>query len=249
MTPSSTPPHSLPDVAWGWRLLRPALYLRLWRFRRLVSGGFYLPDDPDEQTHDGDRILFVGSLEAARFGVVDEQLSTLSQVARDLERRRDRRCDWLFPRNTVRRPRDGFTEDFRSHGDIDAAVVAIGYSDVLLMTTARSWSRELRRLLEGIREGSGTSCPIVLAGLPPMDRFRQTPRIGRKRIRQQVIRLNRASEELAMSMPECFYVPFPEVTGAATQVGPEEFSWASVHRLWSSELTTAVVKGLDARNL
>ena len=262
----------------AWTALRPLLRLQLEHFRHVIRSGTFPATrsaavDPAADVA-ADRVAWLGSTASARFGVVDDDLTTLSRVAAAVGGSRRRGFAWLevAPRAlTVREaadrssaepaadegaggrdraPGDGAAPVDPATGagtdvgtDVDATVVALGFSDVLLMTSVADWTADLDRLLDAARHPGRVLSPVLVAGIPPMDRFRQAPRLGRVRIRHQVRRLNAASEALVRRRGDCVFVPFPD-TGDAS-LGHEYWSWSTVHQLWSAALAPELTRVLD----
>jgi len=221
-------------------LFRPVLRLRLRSFRRAVRVALYPPARPIPPRPEADHVAWIGSSATARFGVLDEHLTTAHRIATAVSAERGRPFDWVEvdDRVTMRQAAGCPGEVVR---DADAVVVAVGFTDVLLLTSPAEWRADLDRLLDHVRGAAGR--PVVVAGIPPMHRFRQTPRLGRGSIRRHIARLDAATAETVGSRGDCVFVPFPEVEEA--RVGTELYSWATLHRSWSAALAPVLVELLD----
>jgi len=228
-----------------WAGLRPVLRLRLAYFRHLVRTANYPPRASDAVDPTADRVGYLGSAAAARFGVLDEDLTTLSRVASEVSASRGRPFAWVEVAPGVLTIRDAVDAPSASLADVDAIVVALGFSDVLLMTSARTWSRDLDRLLDRARRPGGVLSPVLVAGIPPMHRFRQASRLGRSRIRRQVARLNASTEVVVRLRGDCVFVPFPDPDEGSARLGFELYSWARVHRSWAAALSPELGHLLD----
>lgn len=228
----------------AWAALRPVLQLRLAYFRHLVRSGTFPPPRPDAVTCAADRVGYLGSAAAARFGVLDDDLTTLSRVASQVGALRGRPFVWIEVAPGVLTVYDAAASSSLAETDVDAVVVALGFSDVLLMTSARAWQHDLDRLLDHARRPGRGLSPVIVAGIPPMHRFVQTARLGRGRIRRQVVRLDAATRTVVARRGDCVFVPFPDPDDAA-RVGPEFYSWAQVHKSWASALSPELARLLD----
>ncbi|RPE77831.1 OSK domain-containing protein [Frondihabitans sp. PhB161] len=235
-----------PRSAWTWTLLRPILMLRLRLFRKLVSEGIYPPPAPvGPAPCEADRVLFVGSTASARFGVTVEGLTTLSRVSVSVSAQRGKQFHWIQTGVSILSAREAAARIEEIAGDADAALVAIGFTDVLLMTRPTDWATNLMALIQEVQGRAGSSCGIVLAGIPPMADFRQSSRLGRVRIRNQVVRLNEATRIVADSCGACVFVPFPVLQPGVAEMRRHEYSWAAVHLVWSRALSDALIEVLD----
>lgn len=129
---------------------------------------------------------------------------------------------------------------------VDAAVVVLGFTDVLLMTHPQRFENDLSKLIASLRRAAGDTCGVVLTGLAPMDEFRYTARLGRHRIRNQVEQLNQSMSTVATNTPTCVYVPPPTFSRPAGRPGDEQYSWAMIHQLWSQAISPALITVLNS---
>ena len=237
-----------------WDVIRPVLRLRLAIFRHSVRTGTFpaarrgdAAGLADEARLDptADRVGYLGSAAAARFGVLDEDLTTLARVASVVSAHRGRPLTWIEVGAGLFTVRDAADEPPAALADVDAVVGALGFSDVLLMTSTRAWTRDLDRLLDHARRPGRVLSPVLVGGIPPMERFAQTAGLGRTRIRAQIDRLDAATEALVRSRGDCVFVPFPDIDAGAARVGGQLWSWSRVHHLWSSALAPELARLLD----
>ncbi|GAA1224338.1 hypothetical protein GCM10009655_24120 [Rhodoglobus aureus] len=190
------------------------------------------------------RILFIGDAAASGYGVLNHGLAVVSQTARYVARERDTGCSWTTITNAELTMSRAVAELKNPSTDVDVVVIILGAPDVLLGTTATEWSTRLRQLVARVRQGPNAECPVVVAAIPPMYRFRAMPRFVQRILALQIHRLNRGSIDLAESMTGVSYSPFPhlETDGSFVQ---DVFNWRSVHSLWGRQLgeTTANALG------
>lgn len=181
-------PWSAPS-GW-WTVAYPALWLRLQYFRSLVRDHVYLPlVVTGEPTGAADRVGLIGSRDAPRVGVNLNELTTLGRTAAAVSSARRRAFVWVFPGGDGLTAAEVVAKPMVALDRVDAVVLVLGFSDVLLMTTQTVWERRLEDVVRAVRDHAGEACGIIVAGLAPMNEFRYTARLGRKRIRRQVVRL------------------------------------------------------------
>jgi len=246
---TTTPPPRRGASELFWSAARPVLRLQLEQFRRAIRAGTF-PAGPDPTVNavtdvSADRVAWVGSTASPRFGVVDEALTTLSRLAATVPAARGRPFAWVDGGGGVLTVGEAAARCAAESADVDATVVALGFSDVLLMTSVRDWTTGLDVLLDRARRTGTVLSPVIVGGIPPMDRFRQTPRWGRERIRHQVQRLNEASVRLVRDRGDCVFVPFPDPDVGDARLGDELYSWARVHQLWAAALAPELTRILD----
>ncbi|TWX39974.1 hypothetical protein ES689_00260 [Frigoribacterium sp. ACAM 257] len=234
--------------------LRPVLRLRLAWFRHLVRGGTFPPAPTGAARRaavearadvSADRVGWLGSPAAARFGVLHDDLTTLARVAALVEAHRARPLVWIEAGSAFLTVRDAADHASTALADVDAVVVAFGYSDVLLMTSATAWTRDLDRLLDRARRPGRVLSPVIVGGIPPMDRFTESAWMGRGMIRAQIERLDAATIELVRRRGDCVFVPFPDLDAGAAQVRGRLWSWSRVHQLWAAALAPELARLLD----
>jgi hypothetical protein len=230
------------------------LRLRLAWFRHLVRGGTFPPaptqavrqaaaearDDPT-----ADRVAWLGSPAAARFGVLDDDLTTLARVAALVEAHRGRPLVWIEAGASLRTVRDAARDDAPSLADVDVTVVALGFSDVLLMTSTAAWTRDLDQLLDRARRPGRVLSPVIVGGVPPMDRFTETAWMGRELIRAQVARLDAATEQLVRRRGDCVFVRFPDLDAGAAQGRGRRGSGGGGDPRWAAALAPELARLLD----
>jgi hypothetical protein len=246
-TSTPRPRRSLTELFWV--AARPVLRLQLAQFRHSIrSAPFPEPSGDGAQPVvdvSADRVAWMGSAASPRFGVVDEELTTLNRVAVAVAAARERPFVWVPGVGGVLTVGEAAVWCQDESLDVDATVVALGFTDVLLMTSVRDWTAGLDVLLDRARRTGTVLSPVIMGGIPPMDRFRQTPRWGRERIRTQVQRLNEASARLVRDRGDCVFVPFPDPDVGDARLGDELYSWARVHQLWAAALAPEIVRLLD----
>jgi len=87
-------------------------------------------------------------------------------------------------------------------------VIALGVNDTLRFHGYGRWMRDLRALVDGIRERCGP-VPIVLAAVPPMGKFPALPQPLRGVLGLRAAMLEAGAATLAAEVPGLVHVPMP----------------------------------------
>ena len=90
---------------------------------------------------------------------------------------------------------------------VDVCVVAAGVNDTTGLTSPRRYARDVRRLVEGVRARFGAGVPVVLAGVPPMERFPALPQPLRLALGTRAALLDGAAQAAALGLPRVRHVP------------------------------------------
>ena len=221
------------------RLARPLLKVNLLGYRAEMANAFF-PDGPAAGEALGAnpiRMLFIGDCAASGYGVLNHGLAVVSQTARYVASEHNRGCSWTTitdPELTAIRSATALatvTMDIK----VDVVVVLLGPPDVLVGTAAHEWEASLSRVVELVRKTPDTNCPVVLAAIPPMYRFRPMPDFVRRILMLQTHRLNRASRSVADALPRVSYSHFPPIGADGTYI-MELLSWRTIHSLWGKRL-------------
>ncbi len=151
--------------------------LLLWQAYRLWKLTPRLPAAPGETRGavpgDGPplNLLALGESTVAGVGASDQRTALGAATARALGASKGRAVEWEARGVNGATARSTRAELIaRPPRRADLALVALGVNDVLRLTTLRRWQRDLTALLATLREACGGP-RIVLAGVPPLDRF------------------------------------------------------------------------------
>ncbi|MHB1171814.1 MAG: SGNH/GDSL hydrolase family protein [Lacisediminihabitans sp.] len=228
---------------------RPLLRLHFALYKQDVRQALFPQDDPEFiiAGPDPDRLLFIGDVAVAGYGVLRHGMTAASQTARFIARDRGRGCLWktiaatdLTAARVARMPTLDATE-------ADAAVIMLGVPDVLLATSLTTWAANLKTIVEHIRDQAGPNCHIVFAGIPPIADFRPIPSLARKMMMLQIQRFNRVTQDTASQMCNASFVRFPEWRVGEMYV-QEIFSWKSMHEMWARVLASATSQVMNDGN-
>ena len=150
-------------------LARPALRIHLELYRRDVERSPFPRGEVDRliEGPDQDRLLFIGDIVVAGYGVLDHGMTSVVQVASATARDRQRGLAWDaisatdLALKTVAR-------DISLHAqDADAVVLMLGIPDVLLGTRSASWSRDLKSVIDRVRRDARVA-GTCRRGKPPL---------------------------------------------------------------------------------
>jgi len=202
----------------GVVLLAPVLIAQGRRVRRTTPR---LPEAPGPRTGEvagagaAVELLVLGESPAAGVGAADHHEALAGQVARTLAAETGRRVRWrVLARNgaTAATARDELLAPAAGVA-ADVVVVVLGVNDTLRLHSAGRWTRDLRRLMELVRERCGAA-PIVLAAVPPMGVFPGLPQPLRGVLGLRAAVLDRAAARLAGGMDDVRHVSVPLPPGA-----------------------------------
>ena len=187
------------------------------------------------------RLLVVGELAASGLGVLLHGMAFPAQVGREWARVTARGCSWRTVAGLVLS-----AERAAAHPDLDeaatladAAVVALGIPDVLLATRGADFEAHVEGLVVAVRARSAASCPVVLAGLPPMSRFQPMPPLAARLLALRARRLDDAMGRVAERHEGVTFVPFPvqRISGLYVR---DRFSYRALHRIWAHAVVAAL---------
>lgn len=235
------------------RLVRPLLKVNLLGYRVEMANSLF-PDGPPEGEVPGAdpiRMLFIGDCAASGYGVLNHGLAVVAQTARYVANDHNRGCSWTTITDPELTAIRSATQLATVTNDItfDVVVVLLGPPDVLVGTAAHEWASSLTRVVEQVRNAPDANCPVVLAAIPPMYRFRPMPDFVRRIFALQTHRLNRTSRAVADTLPQVSYSRFPPMGSDGTFI-MEMLSWRTIHSLWGKQLgrdvSLAVSSGAQA---
>lgn len=229
-------------------LFRPLLKVNLLAYRADSANALFPTGNPlgEVNAPESVRMLFVGDSAASSYGVLNHGLGVVSQTARYVAREMASGCSWNTITDTELTMARAAEEVTRADLDIDVVVVILGPPDVLLGTTATEWSAKLRDIVDTVRRGPNPNCPVVVAAVPPMYRFRAMPRFVQRLLALQITRLNRGSLTVAETAVGVSYSVFPSLQSCSTFI-QDSFNWRTVHSLWGQQLGASTALALAAQ--
>jgi hypothetical protein len=223
-------------------LARPLLRLNLAHYERDVRKAAFPEGVADLEIPGPDpvRLLFVGDVAVAGYGVLLHGMTTVSQTAR-MVAETGRGCSWTATAAsdlTARRAEKIVSVD---PPGVDAAVLMMGVPDVLMVTSPSKWAASLEAVADRIRANSGPTCGIVFAAVPPMADFRPIPPLARRILKLQIERLDDATRSIASRIANACFLPFP-IWRTGDLYVEEVFSWKALHRMWAAPLAEATMR-------
>ena len=219
-------------------LARPTLRLHLHLYMREMEAGIF-PQHDDASAVPGpdpERVLFVGDIGVAGYGVLLAGMAMPAQVAARRTSATGRGMEWesIAAYDMTARKAAAVIAD-RAAAPLDLAVVALGIPDVLVATSVEEWTDRLTGIIASIRAQAGDGCRIVVTGIPPMDRFQPIPMVARKLLQAQVGRLNRATALLDDPGRGVIHAPYPDISGTRLHVR-DRFSYRVMHAHWAEAI-------------
>lgn len=234
----------LKRAAWGAlvKTARPYLRLHLWNYNRTMRRGVF-PEQKMERDLPGpdpERVLFVGDIAVAGYGVLLDAMAFPAQVAEIFSTLHKRGCAWQQIAAFDLTAKKAATLIGGDASRIDVAVIALGIPDVLLVTGVHEWETDLTDIVTTIRDTAGDQCRIVLTGVPPMDKFQPMPTRLKNVLAFQLGRLDAATARVASSSHNIAFVPFP-ADGFASMHMRDAFSFRAMHHLWAAAVAPHLV--------
>ncbi len=155
------------------------------------------------------RLLLVGDSIIAGVGV--EQLADAlpGQLALALSRRHQCRVEWYAHGDSGASCADVLRQlPAIPAAKADWILVSVGVNDVTGLTTARAWRQRLTALLTALTIHSPRA-QILLAGVPPMQRFPGLPQPLRQVFGWRAARLDRVGQQVAADIDNVSHLPTP----------------------------------------
>jgi hypothetical protein len=195
-------------------LARPTLRLHLLLYMREMEAGIF-PQHDDASAVPGpdpERVLFVGDIGVAGYGVLLAGMAMPAQVAARRTSATGRGMEWesIAAYDMTARKAAAAIAD-RAAAPLDLAVVALGIPDVLVATSVEEWTDRLT------------------------DRFQPIPMVARKLLQAQVGRLNRATALLDDPGRGVIHAPYPDISGTRLHVR-DRFSYRVMHAHWAEAI-------------
>lgn len=227
-------------------LSRPILRIHLWIYIHNMRSSVF-PGDLPARTIPGpdpERILFVGDIAVAGYGVLLEGMALPAQTAKRVNQTTGRGVTWenvgAYDLTAQKAP-----AALTGHLDgIDVAVIALGIPDVLLVTDQEQWRHDIAIIIDTVHDGAGRHCRIILAGLPPMHRFQPIQPVAQTVIQAQVRRLNTATADAAAGEDNVTFVPFPDLQLNRMYM-KAVFSFSAMHQVWAEALAAQLAPTLS----
>jgi hypothetical protein len=217
-------------------------------YRRSDASGDFHPDDADHGTVEGpdpDRIAVLGETGMISLGVRTHQIALPAFLARHHATRTGRGVVWSIAPLPGARLREAPAVIAGAECDLvraDAVVLLVGITDVLRVTSARAWGRQMRTAVDALREHLPRDAWILVADIPPLDNAGSLSRAARVAAGIHGQALNRRTREVVDGLPFTRVITFPEeLTRSLWQPESEESRYQRTYRAWGAHLAEALV--------
>ena len=189
------------------------------------------------------RLLVLGESTVDGVGAVSQDEALTGQLAHALARRTGHEVTWQAVGKTGANARVVYDELLALARPADLVVIALGVNDTIELHSAARFRRDLLRLTVALRRRLGR-VPVLLAGVPPMDRFPTLPQPLRAVFGLRSAALDAAAASLA-ALPGVGHVPMP-----AAMLDPDIFAADRFHpgpagyHIWGEQLAAIGVETL-----
>jgi len=188
------------------------------------------------------RLVVIGESTVAGVGAPTHAEALTGQLAVAIARKRQRAVQWQALGRSGISARDAFDllVPELNQTQADWVVLALGVNDVLRFRSPPGWQKDLRQLIDALRQKLGM-VPIILAPVPRMQHFPALPQPLRSILGLRARLLDQAACALAGRLPHVVHVPFtiaPEAKGLYCLDGfhPSVKGYAA----WAEQLAAAV---------
>lgn len=156
-------------------------------------------------------LVVIGESPVAGIGAPTHALALTGQTAQAWARRTGRSVRWLALGRSGATVRTTIAELVPQLAGrrADAVVIGLGVNDALDRHSASRWCLDLNELILAVRDQVG-HVPIVLAGVPPLDRFPAFPEPLRSFLGGYSKTLDRATAEFSRTLDRVVYAPMSE---------------------------------------
>ncbi|SDX17279.1 Lysophospholipase L1 [Amycolatopsis xylanica] len=188
------------------------------------------------------RLLVLGESTVDGVGAATHEEALTGQLALALAERTGRGVRWQAVGRTGANARVVRTDLLPAAEPADLVVIALGVNDTIELHSAARYRRDLLRLVVAIRRGLGP-VPVLLAGVPPMDRFPVLPRPLRAVLGARSAALDAAAVRLTR-VPGVGHAPMPSEILADDLFAADGFHPGPAgYRKWAAQLAQTVTAG------
>lgn len=203
------------------------------------------------------RLALLGDSSAAGVGAPDHQTALAGQTAATVAALTGRPLSWrVIARSgaTTRRVREDLVDritDPHTRWKPNLVLVVVGVNDVIRLRRPKTFRREAEHLTAAIRRRLGTPVPVLLAGLPPVHRFRAIPAPVRLLLGAHARRCDRQFMRVAREGRGIFHLPVGQLPlgrddfFASDRFHPGPYGY----RVWGRALGAQIVTIIEATTL
>ncbi|MFD8493834.1 SGNH/GDSL hydrolase family protein [Amycolatopsis sp. NPDC059657] len=190
-------------------LLAPVLFAQALHVRRVTPKlpGASGPVTGSVPGGDPLRLLVLGESTVDGVGAASHEEALTGQLALALAERTGRGVRWQAVGRTGANARVVLAELLPAAEPADLVVIALGVNDTIELHSAGRYRRDLLRLVVAVRRELGP-VPVLLAGVPPMDRFPVLPQPLRAVLGARSAALDEAAARLTR-VPGVGHAPMP----------------------------------------
>ena len=191
------------------------------------------------------KLIALGESTVAGVGAATHETGLTGQLAAVLNRRTKRPVDWSVVARTginARKCRFELVPKLTGR-QADIVLIALGVNDSIEFHSSRRWAGDLTDLIRAIRAAVG-EVPILLSGVPPLDRFPVLPKPLSLALGARSAALGRASVELSKKMTQVIHVPFQIEMGDCVELFCEDGFHPSElgYQQWAEQLAEAFLQ-------
>ena len=186
------------------------------------------------------RLVVLGESTAAGVGAATQAEALAGQTAYALARETGRPVHWLAV-GRIGATAHSTCHDLVSqlpHHPVDRVILALGVNDTTRLHTLRRWTADLQQVIAAVRQRVGPA-PILLTGVPPLDRFPALPQPLRRVIGLRGRLLDQAAANLAQHLPNVTHHPIP--TASSDTFAPDGYHPSPAgYQAWGAHLAEAI---------
>ncbi|MBT8132767.1 MAG: SGNH/GDSL hydrolase family protein [Gammaproteobacteria bacterium] len=195
------------------------------------------------------RVLLLGESTVAGVGATDHNEGLAGRMAQDLSAMTGATINWQvhaangLTASSLRSSLKKMSVDMRP----DVFIIALGANDVFRLQGPGKWRKDLRSLIDTLRDQFGFA-PVMISALPPIGQFPGLPQPLRSVLGLRARLLDHATIELAKKMAGVHFVPLfttedPEGLFCSDGIHPSPACYA----LWARHLAEATLDRLPKR--
>lgn len=199
--------------------------------------------------HQPVHLLVTGESPVAGVGVRTHHEAITGQLAQALAERLQREIHWrAFGGNgyTAQQVRIRLLP-LLSPQEIHLAVIALGVNDTLKMRSTSRWRSDLIALITALRARVG-DCPVLLAGVPPMQHFPALPSPLNKFLGWRARLLDEAAVSLTSQIESVQHAPMPSLNIRDFFCEDGFHPSAIGYKVWANHLAEVATKFLQSHN-
>jgi lysophospholipase L1-like esterase len=190
-------------------------------------------------------LIALGDSTVAGIGAASHEAGLTGQFAGALSRHMNRSVNWAVVARSGINARQSLVELVPKLVGLraDVVLIALGVNDSIEFHTARRWAMNLEKLITAIRGEVGNAL-VLLAGIPPIDRFPALPTPLNFVLGARSASLDQASITTARRMKRVVHVPVQVEKARCTELFcADGFHLSELgYKLWAEHLAEELAK-------